>query len=105
MHWQKFTEDQPKSAAVSKELFDAWFEVLKRAPMEWDAAVFSRYNIHDATTDFYFSPRLGDLAPSLPAGYLAMPCEPPTRASGVTLLAGHDRANSLIDAPPSADPE
>jgi hypothetical protein len=100
--WQTFTEDPPQSAQVATDLFDAWFEALKRAPMEWDAAVFSRYNIHNATTDFYLSPRLCELAPSLPAKYCATPCEQPTRATGVTLLAGHDRANSLIDPQPEA---
>ena len=105
MQWQTFTEEHPKSATVSGELFDAWFEALKRAPMEWDAAVFTRYNILDATTDFYLSPRLCELASSLPARYGVTPCEPPTRASGVTLLAGHDRANSLIDPQPSSHPE
>ena len=104
MQWQMFTEDHPESAKVSTDLFDAWFEALKRAPMEWDAAVFSRFNIHDGSTDFYLSPRLCELAPSLPARYFAIPCEGPTRASGVTLLAGHDRANSLIDPPSSAQP-
>jgi hypothetical protein len=101
MQWQTFTEDQPASATVSSALFDAWFEALKRAPMEWEAAVFSRYNILDGTTDFYLSPRLCELAPSLPGRYFALPCAEPTRASGVTLLAGHDQANSLIDPPSS----
>ena len=105
MQWQTFTEKHPESAKLSGDLFDACFEVLKHAPMEWEAAVFSRYNIHDATTDFYFSPRLCELAASLPARYSAMPCQQPVRASGVTLLAGHDRANSLIDPPTSAHPE
>src|ERR1700680_2321728 len=105
MQWQIFTEGQPKSGQVSSELFDACFEVLKRAPMEWEAAVFSRLNFHDGSTDFYFSPRLCELAPSLPARYNARHCESPPRAAGATLLAGHDQANSLIDPPASAHPE
>jgi hypothetical protein len=94
--WQKFTEDHPESFKVSNDLMDAFTLVALRAPNEPEAAIFSRLN-DDASTDFFFSPRLCELAPSLPARYFATPCDRPTRASGVGLLVGDQRSISLIE--------
>ena len=96
MQWQKFTEDHPKSLQVSNDLQAAVLEAMVRAPNEPDAAIFSRFNLHDGSTDFFFSPRLCELAPSLPATYFATPCDPPTRAGRTGLLVGDQRAISLL---------
>lgn len=61
-----------------------------------DTGIFSRLNLEDGSTDYYFSPRAIEIAGHLAKRYSAKPCEIPTRESGAGLLAGDQRALDLL---------
>lgn len=102
MSWQTFRiTDSIQAYRVSHELMEGLFGALtvwatSGRPTPTDVGIFSRLNLEDGSTDYFFSPRAVEIAGHLAKRYSAEPCEIPTRESGAGLLAGDQRALDLL---------
>jgi hypothetical protein len=94
--WFKFTIAHAETMRVSNELHEKWASLYVRKKLPWDAAVFSRLNPRDASSDFFLSPMLAARAPELVVEYQAVECEPPRLGQSVELLIGQRKASDLL---------
>jgi hypothetical protein len=98
MGWMSFrVADHIEAFKVSGTLQEAFFALLAAAGAPKDAAIFSRLNLEDGSTDFFFSPKAVEIASALAMKFNATACEPPKRDHRHTgLLIGDQRALELL---------
>jgi hypothetical protein len=94
--WFKFTTEHPESLRVSQAIQRGWPLLAARSDWPGDAAIFARFDLHNATTDYFITPALAAVAPAIVAEHGAVECEPPKRSRGIALLIGGDVAMRLL---------
>ncbi len=84
------TNDEVLSGRERK-LTESLDRLLIGARFPRGAAVFSRYNIEDSSTDILISPTAIPICGAVAKAFGAAPCDPPQKAKGVSLLLGDQR--------------
>jgi len=74
-----------------RALTESLDRLLMGARFPRGAAVFSRYNMEDSSTDILISPAAVPICGAVAQAFGAVPCEPPQKAKGVALLLGDQR--------------
>lgn len=98
MSWHRFRiEDSAKALKVSTDLQEAFFVLLAAAGAPKDAAIFSRFESEDGSTEYFFSTKAMEIAGPLAQRFNASPCEAPVH-KGTALLIGDQRALELLEA-------